>query len=183
MYKWSEMTPRERDALVTEEKYCNGCKQWKPKMYFPRNKRSKDGFDWRCKDCKREQARKYIRSERGRETRRRYYQLHKPEYTESKRQKRAEYAAENPEKMRARHLVGNAVRRGYIDKPENDRNWHNRWEFHHPDHTRPYYGVWVSPSEHRLIENGEMECPPCTDYTEQVYRRLMEDWGLTDILL
>jgi len=159
-------------------KLCRGCGRTLDESEFTKNKRSPDGLDWRCRNCKREHSRKYIYSEKGIETRQKYYEQHKSDHMEYKKTKRNIYAEQNPEKVRARWLLGNAVRKGYIPKPENSRTWHNHWEFHHPDHSRPFYGVWLTPSEHRLMELGQIPCPECVDYTEIVRQRVLADWGL-----
>lgn len=159
-------------------KFCRGCQRSLPESDFSRNNRSSDALDWRCRRCKAQQQQQYIHSDKGRITRQAYYAANKGSHTDRKRQRRKQYSEENPEKVRARWLLGNAVRRGYIDKPTNDRHWYNNWEFHHPDHSKPYYGVWVSPSDNRLIDLGKKLCPPCTDYTERVREKLLSDWGL-----
>lgn len=159
-------------------KLCKGCGIYKPTEFFGKNSRSKDGLDWRCKKCKAETARAYIHSEKGERARRAYYENHKSDHMEYKKEKRKIYAEQNPEKVRCRLLLGNAIRKGYIPKPENSRHWYNHWEFHHPDHNRPYYGVWLSPGKHRLVDMGKEECPPCADYTDTVMQYVLRDWGL-----
>lgn len=95
-----------------------------------------------------------------------------------KREARKRYAAKYPEKVRARLLVGDAIRMGFIKPLEESRNWHNHFEFHHPDHSRPYYGVWLSRKDHTAVERGRKECPPCVDYSDYVKLALLKKWGL-----
>lgn len=174
------MTREEMATLELDENFkrCNGCQRLLFTANFTKNKRSPDGLEWHCKECKAKDASKYIKSEKGKEKRRDYYEKTKERWFDLKREKRASYAKDNPEKIRARQLIGNAVRRGYIPKPEESRDWYNRWEFHHPDYNRPYYGVWLTTSDHRNVEYGNMECPPCTDCSEIVKKNLLTDWGL-----
>jgi hypothetical protein len=160
-------------------KWCGGCEQSLPVSDFGKNRRAPDGLNWRCLQCARAQSRRYIHSDRGQQTRRIYADRTRQVQAAAKRRRRAAYAVRNPEKVKARELAGNAVRRGYMSPPKPDRNWHNQWEFHHPDHSRPYYGVWVTTMDHSAIERGIMECPPCVDYSAHVRQRLLEDWGLT----
>lgn len=120
----------------------------------------------------------YHKTKRGREKMRIYRELHKSNHKEYKRRKRAEYALANPEKVRARRLLGNAIQKGFIPRPEANRTWHNHWEFHHPDHSRPYYGVWVTPSDHRLIDLGKKDCPSCKDWVSEVRNGVMKEWDL-----
>lgn len=95
-----------------------------------------------------------------------------------KREARKRYAVKYPEKVRARLLIGDAIRQGFIDPPENSKNWHNKWDFHHPDHSMPYLGVWLSRKDHRLVEHKKIMCPPVTDYKDQIKKRLLEKWGM-----
>lgn len=95
-----------------------------------------------------------------------------------KREARRKYAAKFPEKVKARILLGEAVRMGFIRRPGESRNWHNKFEFHHPDHSRPYYGVWLTPKDHRLVDLGRKDCPPCVDYADYVKSMLLKKWGL-----
>jgi hypothetical protein len=122
----------------------------------------------------------YHRSEKGRAKRREYYERTKDRQRELKKAHRHMRKKADPAKVRARQLVGNAVRAGYLPRPDAiDRNWRNRWEFHHPDYTRPYCGVWLTFQDHRAMECGERECPPCTDWTETVAAAVRRDWGLS----
>jgi hypothetical protein len=170
---------REEQSLESDENFkrCTGCERVLFINSFTKNRKSPDGFEWRCKDCKSKESSKYINSDKGRASRRSYYEKTKSRWFDLKREKRAAYAEENPEKIRARQLIANSVRRGYIPKPEQGENWFNRWEFHHPDHSRPYFGVWLRTPDHRNVELGNMECPPCTDYSEIIMKNLLEDWG------
>lgn len=70
----------------------------------------------------------------------------------------------NPEREKANSKLRGAIRQGYIRRPEVGL------QFHHPDYSRPYFGVWVTALEHRRIHAGIIECPPCIDYQEQVER-------------
>lgn len=159
-------------------KLCRTCSRQLPETEFTKNKRSPDGLEWKCRECKRVEIRRYLQSERGKQARRKYYEAHKSDHMEYKRKRSAEYKIVNPEKVRARWLLGNAVRHGFIPRPEASRNWQNNWEFHHPDHKRPYYGVWVTPPDHRLIDLGKKECPPCKDWISEVRNGVMREWKL-----
>ena len=41
-----------------KQKLCCRCKQWKKESLFHRNRRSKDGLQWKCKECESKYARK-----------------------------------------------------------------------------------------------------------------------------
>jgi hypothetical protein len=128
------------------------------------------------------EAARYFQSEKGKATKRRWAEDHKDEVRAHRRRQLATGAyAVDPEHQRARMLIRNAVRRGLIAKPEGTKSnpWFQRWEFHHPDHTRPYYGVWLLNSDHKKVEKGLMECPPCTDYSDAIRTAILREWDLT----
>lgn len=122
----------------------------------------------------------YHLTQKGRATRRAWYEKNKKRHMDRKLAVRREYARKNPLAVHARYLLGQAVKMGYIPRPpgERTRTWGNRWEFHHPDHSRPYFGCWLKAPEHRLVHLGKMPCPECTDYEGSVKYQVLRSWGL-----
>jgi hypothetical protein len=167
---------RELDAMVAG-KTCTKCGEILPSTDFTRNSRAPDGLEWNCKACLLEQRRKYYLSDVGRERKRAWHDANRDKMNERRRALRELRFGSDPQKIRARGLVGNAVRRGYMSPP-NKHHWKNRWEFHHVDYSRPYYGVWVRKSDHDAIDHGFKPCPQCNDYSEQVRLAVLKDWGL-----
>jgi hypothetical protein len=49
---------RHRVVKGTKEKLCSKCRIWKVESQFRKDRRSKDGLHWRCKECEYEYARK-----------------------------------------------------------------------------------------------------------------------------
>jgi hypothetical protein len=47
-----------RTVRGVKQKLCIRCKKWKDESLFHRNRRSKDGIQWKCKECERKYARK-----------------------------------------------------------------------------------------------------------------------------
>lgn len=119
----------------------------------------------------------YHRTERGKAKMKAYREAHRKEHVAYKKKQRTDWTKKYPEKVRARLLVGDAVRYKLMEKPE-EGEWRNRWEFHHPDHLRPYYGVWLRRRDHSKVEAGKSPCPPCTDYTDIVRNGVLKKWGL-----
>jgi hypothetical protein len=158
-------------------KLCRGCDRDLPESEFTKNSRAKDGLSWRCRECASKQSLKYVKSDKGKAARRQYYEKTKHKAADRKRERRHAYAKDNPEKVRARSLFGKAVRHGFISRPDTEPDWYNRWEFHHPDHSRPFFGTWVNPSEHRQIDAGSAPCPDCTDYSPDVLNGVLIEWG------
>lgn len=165
-------------GVAVDKKFCNGCNRDLPIDAFPKHKNGKDGLYSRCMECKRKTTREYMRKPEAIAKKKERYEATKTNHFEVKRKRAKLYRESNPEKTRARNLIGNAVRKGWITRPEESRNWHNRWEFHHPDYSRPYYGVWLRTPEHRLVDLGEMECPECYDYSGLVYEGVKKEWNL-----
>ena len=47
-----------RTVKGVKQKRCSQCKKWKDESQFCRSRRSKDGLQWRCKECESEYYRK-----------------------------------------------------------------------------------------------------------------------------
>ncbi len=122
----------------------------------------------------------YHLTKAGKITRRAYYEKTKHLHMKRKREYRKRYAQMYPERVLARHLLGQAVKMGPKPPNERTRSWGNRWEFHHPDYSRPYYGCWLKTPQHRLIDLGKVKCPPCIDYEPRVRFNVLLSWGLNE---
>lgn len=171
------MTDQEINEAVAR-KMCTGCNKSLSIAEFNRNKRSPDGLDWKCKTCQKIWSKKWCDSERGRLYRAQYRKGEYEHHKEYKKAHRRKMALKHPQKVRARWLIGNAVRHKFIAPPISNRNWHNKYEFHHPDHSRPYYGCWVLHKDHVAIEKGLLACPPCIDYVDIIRDGLAREWNL-----
>ena len=67
-----------RTVRGVKQKLCCGCKQWKKGSLFHKNRRSKDGLQWRCKECECKHARKrYDRIRRAGRKNLRYEDRHR----------------------------------------------------------------------------------------------------------
>lgn len=170
------MTENEINEAVME-KACTGCKRTLAISEFNKNKRSLDGLDWKCRSCQRVWSIKWVNSEKGRLYRSAYRRENSQKHKKYKRDHRFKMALKYPEKMKARLLIGNAVRYKFIKPPIASKNWYSKYEFHHPDYSRPYYGCWLLHKDHVVVEKGKMECPPCIDYSEIVKTGILKKWG------
>jgi hypothetical protein len=149
------MNPTDINRLIAE-KCCNKCERVLPVSSFTKASAAKDGLSWDCKDCQHERSKKYRESEHGKKTKRLYEETHREETNKRVKEKNRERLGDNPNRMRCRHLLGQAVKKNYIPRPGKERMWGRVWEFHHPDYSRPYYGCWVKISEHsRLGTNSK----------------------------
>lgn len=75
-------------------KKCGHCKQNKHLNNFCRNKRTKDGINWTCKDC----VSIYNRSKKAKERRKVYLNNRTEEMKQRERSQRAKYTKENRER-------------------------------------------------------------------------------------
>ena len=102
-YKYEET---HRTVRGVKQKLCCRCKQWKKGSLFHRNRRSKDGLQWPCKECEKKYDRE--RYERIRKTGRKNF------------------------RYEDRHRVVNGVKQKFCHKC---KRWKNETEFY-KDSTR-----------------------------------------------
>jgi hypothetical protein len=121
------------------ERHCPKCKEDKDISEFRKNKFTKHGFDYLCKDCKQKYQKEYINRDRDKylEKSKLYYTIHK----ETKNKKSVEYWRNNSEKRklntkkyRIKHAEEIKIRQEvYHKNPENRekinktmREWYNK---------------------------------------------------------
>ena len=97
---------------------------------------------------------------RSNEIRRNWYERNKIRVMERRRERLSDPVERANELCRSRFRF--AVKRGWIKRPGGNL------VFHHPEYSRPYYGVWITQADHMLIHAGLIECPTCVDYEEYV---------------
>jgi hypothetical protein len=133
-------------------KVCFKCKEKKDVEEFYRHAKMTDGRLGKCKDCTRDDVRKYRKeNDSVREyDRRRYHE--NPERRQKIYDGIARRNKSHPEKRAAHQAVSNAVRDGRLHKPDkcshcNVKN--KRIEGHHEDYLRPLEVIWVCTLCHR----------------------------------
>jgi len=131
-----ECTSRRRRALrdkrllegfdTPEQKHCYSCGETKSKDCFAIASYSADGLRSVCKTCDVEKATNYRKTEKGREYVKRKSKLYHGN-------------EKNKKKIKAKQLIGSAVRRGDIIRPDNCSECDSsvRVEFHHDDYDKP----------------------------------------------
>jgi len=150
------------DALAKRvHKVCSKCVRIKPIFEFGPDKRAKDNHKSQCRKCQDEYSKTIAVRQRKREYQKRY-------------------APKNKQAVRARMLFGKAIQHGYIKKPKyiSGRNWHNNWEFHHPNYNMPYLGYWLPAPIHRQVHLGKRNPPKkyYKNYTIKVRRAVLKQW-------
>ncbi len=90
-----------RTVSGVKQKLCFRCKKWKDESQFHRNRRSKDGIQWKCKECESKYARK--------------------------RYKRISKTGRRNLRYEDRHRIVNGVKQKYCRKC---KRWKNETEFY-----------------------------------------------------
>ncbi len=154
------------------EKICSECEDSKPLKDFYINKNSEDGRVKKCRECTKagvranrakniEYYRKYDRDRSMRPDRvqaRQEYQKTKQGLEAGNRGKKA-WDERNPIKKGASTIVGNAIRRGDLLKPDicdECKLTNERIHGHHDDYALPLVVRWLCPGCHSAWhkENG-----------------------------
>lgn len=134
-----------------EGKQCNKCGEFKPFTLFCRHKKSKDGFNWTCKECAASLHRKWREEHRGYKPpclanyegyHQRWYQENKQRHLEKQREQRKDRAPEIREYMR-----------GYRERNrEKIKEWQDRWEQEHPGDAQRRTERWQAKNPDRVLE-------------------------------
>ena len=145
-------------------KLCSKCKTAKDFTNFGIHRKTKDGKDSWCKDCKREDHRlrnrtperkaynkRYNQSAKAKKHRKEYCQ--RPEVKARQAEKMRQYR-ENPElKLRfdARRIARNAYRKGLLKEQPCALCNCPDVQKHHPDYSKPLLIVWVCFKCHQKL--------------------------------
>ena len=137
---------------------CSRCKKEKAESEF--YKRTHGGSNRICRSCMQEYSRSYRKNNRtkvkvyakvymenNREAKAASDKKHgKTEKGKASRSKAIQvYDKKNPDKLRARRSVGNAVRRGKIKAPSlcEECKQHKKLDAHHDDYSKPLEVRWL----------------------------------------
>lgn len=134
-------------------KTCLKCGAEKEPEEFHVDRARKDGRHPYCAACQSKKAAKWCRENRERALRneRAYKARNRDLHNERSRQ----YVAENPEKVLARKLANDALRRGEILKPESCACGNvGHLQMHHPDYAKPLAVVWLCASCHMRLHHS-----------------------------
>jgi len=145
-------------------KICHKCKEEKGTDKFHKNKHASDGLNFWCKECRSLCAKDQIKSEARRERVRKHmdepgvrhrYNVRNLRYRHNDPKKYAqrvkEYSERNPEKVEARRLLRNAIRRGEVKRTVCCVCSHPKVDAHHEDYSRPYDVLWLCKIHHSRI--------------------------------
>lgn len=119
------------------DKKCSDCQIYKTLDAFCKDKSTKSGLNQRCKECATKKA--VEREANGLYDKRRDYFL----------RYQKQYRKENPEKVKARILVKEAVTRGEIIKYPCIECGDENSTGHHPDYSKPLCVIWYCQMHHQ----------------------------------
>lgn len=147
-------------------KKCFKCGEEKEISEFYKHKQMADGHLNKCKSCTildskircqqehlkphiREQKRLWARSKKGRSTAKKYLQENGGRLKANLA--KARYSERNPKKKNATSMVHNAVKYGFLERPNNCSacgKYNKRIHGHHCDYDKPLDVIWMCPSCH-----------------------------------
>ena len=160
-------TPTDARARVT--KTCCRCELDRPVREFSVSNKARDGLQSWCGECKRLAAAGYRavnnERERARDMTRRWRDVERARALERARRKRSRgrvagakalsdkrWSANNPEKIRAKHVVENSLKAGRITRPS-VCEWCEKPckpQATHGDYSKPLDVIWLCGPCHRI---------------------------------
>lgn len=123
------------------DKKCSKCKEWKKFSEFHLNKSRKDGYDHKCKECKKNYQKE--NTARLTEYQMEYYQEHRQGIIERVRQ----YAIDNIEK------ISKAKKAYFQNHRADEMRRHREYKQNHPDEYRQYQKEYQR--KYRQTEKGQ----------------------------
>ena len=148
-------------------KRCRKCSQTKPYSLFHKNKSTKDGYGWWCKDCSKIEGRKYYlaNKDKYRELTRKWRKNNKErtlelntrsvsKCIETRRAYGRNYKNKYPKKYKCRMTTHSAIENGSLIRPDicsvccgTDKYI----QAHHDNYDRPLEVVWLCNSCHNEL--------------------------------
>ena len=150
--------------MKTTVKTCFKCKQKKAATEFYAHSGMGSGLLGKCKECTKADVRANYRSKRKQYQEYERARANLPHrikaredyaktdaYARSHEKASLKWASNHPDRRKASHIVGNAIRGGKLFRwpvcaiPECDK----KPQAHHPDYSRPLDVVWLCPPHHK----------------------------------
>lgn len=163
-------------------KQCFKCKEWKPLSEFYKHSQMADGHLNKCKECTKldtkhnrqnniDYYRAYDRKRGNRQT-----PEYSRKYNKQRRGKTKAYKEKHPHKRKAHIIVGNAMRDGKLQQPEQCEQCGKvgSVQAHHEDYSKPLDVVWLCSACHGL--RHRKYCPFCNKEIKSVFGHNCPDW-------
>lgn len=156
-----------QDAKIIKCKVCFKCGKLKPLDGFYKHSKMADGHLNKCKECNKKDVSKNYRKnidhykeyerKRHQGPERKAYNHQKSKEWHRKNKERSsemkkEWENRNPEKRKASHLVGNALRSGRLQKqPCAICGKTDNVQGHHFDYDKPLEVIWLCIEHHNMV--------------------------------
>jgi hypothetical protein len=150
------------------KRICYTCKEEKDLQVFSKEKRTKTGYSYLCKECDKERAKKYKEKniDKWKDSKKRYLDkkveedpdFFKKRYIRFKEKILKGYERYIPthrKEINARNLINLHIRRGKLMKPNHCSNClgiSKKIEAHHEDYNKPLEIIWVCSKCHNLLD-------------------------------
>lgn len=134
------------------KKKCSFCKRHKNKNQFNKDKTTRDGLRYICKDCNLELVRSWRKRNRDkdRQYQKDYFSSEKGKLAKKRANKKLR--AKRPVAIRANAIVNRAVNKGLISKrPCEICQSDDRVQKHHDDYSKPLDVRWLCYLHHKQV--------------------------------
>lgn len=147
------------------QKTCFKCNCTLDISEFYKHSRMADGHLGKCKNCTRRDV------SQNRSEKREYYSLYErdrckqPERHQYKIEQERKHRQANPQKYKARQMVGNAIRDGKVLRQPCQLCGNPKSQAHHEDYGKPFDVVWACFKCHREKFHGQVVV---SDYDQSI---------------
>ena len=141
---------------IDMKKKCLGCRKTKRIQDYYRNPNMRDGHLNKCKECIKSDCREYRRlndSVRERDKERNIT----PKRRAYRKIRDRAWKIKNPEKLRAKIAVDNAIRSGRLEKTPCQKCGETRVHGHHDDYSKPLKVRWLCAKCHARFHMSQKD--------------------------
>jgi hypothetical protein len=131
-------------------KTCSRCKHEQPSENFYREKKSKGGLSYECRECRKAASAAWQQEnpEKAIARTQRWRDKHPEKVKAAKPAQLKRYREKYPEKVKAQAIVRDAVHNGRLDKPDHCEDCgkklpRRRIHGHHKDYSKPLEVEWL----------------------------------------
>jgi hypothetical protein len=132
--------------MIENRKICSKCREDKLLTSFSRNKGKPGGYNRYCKKCLGKCFKKWYEKNK-----------HTEHYKELMRRKWDRKKVVEPEKLKARHALGDAIKSGRIKRGVCEMCGSVKTQGHHPNYSKVLYVVWLCKKHHRELHKVHLQ--------------------------
>lgn len=130
-------------------KKCSCCKQEKPRDQFQVRKASKDGLTASCRECLKERDKERYEKEKDARSARHKAYMQTDAGRESHMRSIKEWQEKNKLKRAVHIILGNAVKKGSVQKTACFICGEQEVQAHHADYDAPLSVIWLCSKHHK----------------------------------